>query len=121
MEDQAMERAEPTGEEASEPADLAVAIWGDSSPSGTTASSDPPPTDIWGHAAKQAPPAQDDEPSERWPDVWGDQEGWRSRREDLERRHGPLPAGRADRFSLPDWWAAPPKPKSLWRHRPHRR
>jgi hypothetical protein len=114
-----MEQADPKRQDP-EAFDAAVAIWGDAPPSKAAASPDTAPTDIWGHAAPQAAPADEADPVVRWPDVWGDQEGWRSPPEGVERRHGPLPGG-TDRFARPEWWAVPPKPRSQWRQRLHRK
>ena len=116
-----MEQADPTRHDPSEAFDVVVAIWGDSPPSKIAASPDAASADIWGHPTTQAPPADEGDPVVRWPDVWGDHEGWRSPAEEVERRHGPLPAGGADRFTRPQWWAVPPKPRSHWRQRLHRK
>jgi hypothetical protein len=116
-----MDQADPTKRDPSEDIDVAVAIWGDAPPSKFVPSPDAASTDIWGRPAMPARPDDDDpDPAVRWPDVWGDQEGWRSPPEGIERRHGPLPGG-TDRFTRPEWWAAPPKPKSNWRQRLHRK
>jgi hypothetical protein len=114
-----MEQTDPTRKDPSEALDAVVAIWGDAPPSKATAAADSASSDIWGHGAPPARP-DDGDPLVRWPDVWGEQEGWRSSTEPAERRHGPLPGG-PDRFTRPEWWAVPPKPRSHWRQRLHRK